>query len=181
MIFFKKREPIHARHLDIEGDHIGHLFGDALCRDKRDRRPCQSLRSPGRKRARPSASAALRRSRPQSAREFWDSLQSLSLSDLPAAPYALVPRHARRAVPRRPLQFSRRRSTSPVPVLKLDMKTGRASQAGCDDVEALVVQHPQRCLAIQSADRRTRCFRWSPANIAASEKLYFDLAAIDGQ
>ena len=32
--FFKERQPVHARHLDIERDHVGDLLADALSGNK---------------------------------------------------------------------------------------------------------------------------------------------------
>ena len=32
--FFEERQAIHARHLDIEGDHVGDLLADSLSGDK---------------------------------------------------------------------------------------------------------------------------------------------------
>ena len=35
MIFLQEGEPVHARHFDVERDHVRHLLGDALGGDKR--------------------------------------------------------------------------------------------------------------------------------------------------
>ena len=68
-------EPIHARHLDVERDHVRHSARRCGRPRQTDRRPWRSPRSPDRTRARRAASAEPRRSRPRSEREFLDALR----------------------------------------------------------------------------------------------------------
>ena len=105
-------QPVHARHLDIEGDDVRHLFCDSVrgnkwiaCRgDDLDLRILtKALRS---------ASGAPRRSRPRSAREFWVAHHSLRDLCQPAGNALLV-----RELPRIQPDAAAADSTSPVSVL----------------------------------------------------------------
>jgi hypothetical protein len=183
MIFLQEGEPIHARHLDVQRDHVGQLLADALGATKGSPAVPMtsisgSLEAPRQRVWRTTAESSTIRTRifshqwvflPTFGHAFDPAfLDSLKAGDGLAACALKAPS----PVSTQPAQQNLSRAR-----IESNVDAAFASQAGGGYLKAFFFENSQRRLAVEAPHRRPAWLRGCTGRTSAAEELDLDLFA----